>query len=112
MNLVMSMGIVLIVWVFIEIGFILMMLFYPNKSSIVWQYCRNQAVSLDQWVNARLGGDPDETISSRCAKRRGCIFCGLLCNLLDRIDPGHCNKVIEKNEGADGLRTKGKRLNK
>lgn len=59
------------------------------------------AVSYDQLANTAFGGDEDETISSRAYKamlkrrRWGC----LLCRLLDRIDPDHCRKSVEPDEG-------------
>lgn len=55
------------------------------------------AIGYDQLANAAFGGNPDETISSRAGKaakdgrRWGCV----LCRLLDKFDPGHCNKSIE-----------------
>lgn len=63
------------------------------------------AVANDQALNAALvgrAGSEDETISSRAGKasragkRWGCI----LCKLLDAIDPGHCEKSIEEDEGT------------
>lgn len=60
------------------------------------------AVSNDQTANAGAGGSEDETISSRAGKaaragrRWGCI----LCRWLDAIDPGHCERHIEHDEGA------------
>lgn len=57
-------------------------------------------VAIDQFANAVLGGNPDETISSRAAKARlkgrrwGCILCGLL----DRLDRDHCNRTVEWDE--------------
>ena len=59
------------------------------------------AVAHDQLANTAFGGDEDETISSRAAKaalrgeRWGCV----LCKLLDKLDPGHCEKNIELDEG-------------
>jgi len=59
------------------------------------------AVAHDQLANAAANGDEDETISSRAAKaRRGGYRWGcLLCWLLDRIDPHHCDRSIEEDEG-------------
>lgn len=63
------------------------------------------AVANDQALNAALVGKPgseDETVSSRAGKaaragkRWGCI----LCRLLDAVDPGHCDRNIEVDEGA------------
>lgn len=52
------------------------------------------AVAFDQLVNAAIGGDPDETISSRAARGRddGDKRWCLLCRVLDWIDPDHCNR--------------------
>lgn len=59
------------------------------------------AVAFDQLANAGAGGDEDETISSRAAKAaRARVFWGcLLCGLLNRFDPGHCENNIELDEG-------------
>lgn len=52
----------------------------------------------DQAANAAFGGSEDETISSRAgrAARRGDRWGCILCKLLDRIDPDHCEKSIGK----------------
>lgn len=63
------------------------------------------AVANDQTLNAALvgrKGSEDETVSSRAGKaaskgkRWGCM----LCRLLDKIDPGHCARNIEPDEGS------------
>lgn len=58
------------------------------------------AVAVDQTVNAILGGNPDETISSRAekARQRGDKWGCVLCRILDRIDPGHCARSVEWDE--------------
>lgn len=59
------------------------------------------AVGHDQAANAALGGSEDETISGRAgkgARDRITHWC-ILCRLLDFIDPGHCEKSIEPDEG-------------
>jgi len=64
-------------------------------------YLLNILVAIDQLLNTLMGGDPDETISSRAAKaalagqRWGCV----LCRWLDRLDAGHCARNIEWDEG-------------
>lgn len=66
------------------------------------RYIWGVLISLDQLGNALLGGDPDETISSRMGKlvaKRKCKLCKLLCWALDKIDPNHCVKTIEPDEG-------------
>lgn len=64
-------------------------------------YLWNLLVGLDQFANAALNGDPDETISSRAAKaaRRGRYWGCALCRLLDLFDRGHCEKSVEPDEG-------------
>ncbi|AHZ80035.1 hypothetical protein DW66_5659 [Pseudomonas putida] len=59
------------------------------------------AVSFDQLANTALGGDEDETISSRAAKaaRNGKRWGCMLCKLLDRFEHKHCENSIELDEG-------------
>lgn len=55
------------------------------------------AIAFDQLANTAFNGNEDETISSRAARARmngrrwGCVLCGLL----DKLDPGHCDRNIE-----------------
>lgn len=71
---------------------------------MVGRWIRNILIGIDQLANAILGGDPDETISSRAGKRRTkCQACDLLCRILDRIDPRHCAKSIEHDEGKQAV---------
>jgi hypothetical protein len=58
-------------------------------------------IALDQLANALIGGDPDETISSRAAKgaARGVVGWCLLCRLLHLVDRDHCAKSLEPDEG-------------
>lgn len=60
----------------------------------------NVLVGLDQLGNAVLGGDPDETISSRCGKLPRCFLCKVLCKALNLIDKNHCPESIEPDEGS------------
>lgn len=59
------------------------------------------AVAHDQLFNAATGGDEDETISSRAAKaaRKGQRWGCVLCKLLSKFDPEHCEKNIEPDRG-------------
>ena len=75
------------------------------------QYLINIAVSVDQFFNVLLGGDPDETISSRLGKwtldseidsTRRRIAYGV-CRALHWIDKNHCVKFIEANEGSNAV---------
>jgi len=63
-------------------------------------YFWNILIAIDQFFNAVLGGNPDETISSRAgkAKREGKLWGGYLCNVLDKLDKNHCEKSVEEDE--------------
>ena len=68
----------------------------------VKRYIWNILIAIDQLANTILGGDPDETISSRAGKlqhkrRWACI----LCKFLNWIDTDHCKESIEEDEGSD-----------
>jgi len=65
----------------------------------VKRYFWNILISIDQFFNVLLGGDPDETISSRCGKYKHRKICYLICQFLDLIDYRHCQKSIEYDEG-------------
>ncbi len=55
----------------------------------------------DQLLNAKMAGDPDETLSSRLSKaRERCVLCRGLCWMIDRIDPDHCARAVERDRGA------------
>jgi hypothetical protein len=67
----------------------------------VWnpkQWILNVLIGLDQWIGTWFGGHPDETISSAAgrAKRAGHLWGRVLCRILDWLDPGHCEKSIER----------------
>ena len=78
-------------------------------------YVRNILVGIDQLVNTIIGGDPDETISSRIGKcQRGDfgravwyftylprVFVDLVFYYFD--GPNHCRNNIEEDEGKDDL---------
>ena len=59
------------------------------------------AVAHDQLANAAFGGHEDETLSSRAGKaaHEGKRWACVLCRLLDRLDPNHCEKSIEPDRG-------------
>lgn len=69
----------------------------------VKKYLWNLLIALDQLANVLLAGDPDETISSRAAKRPHAIAWRLLARFLEWIDPGHMARSIEKDEGKDAV---------
>ncbi len=72
----------------------------------------NVLIGIDQFGNAVLGGDPDETISSRLGKLKrrhgGRIpwhrpLSKVVDWGLERIDRGHSNDSIENDEGGDAV---------
>lgn len=71
---------------------------YRNKVRL---YIWNHLVCLDQWINVWLGGDPDETLSSRMGKRphESCGICHFLCKWLNVFEQDHCNKAVERDRG-------------
>ena len=73
---------------------------------MIRKYFINILISIDQFGNALTGGDPDETISSRCGKlvrsgKRGFAF--WLCMILHKMDRNHCMDAIEEDEGDDAV---------
>lgn len=68
-------------------------------------YIHNVGIGLDQFVNAIVGGDPDETLSSRMGKSaaKGHRWWGWVHDALDYFWPNHCKKAIDKTEGKDEI---------
>lgn len=66
-------------------------------------YIKNLLISVDQFANTVLGGDPDETISSRAGKNKNGWVWKVLCKMLHLIDPHHCEKSKEQDEGKDAI---------
>lgn len=77
------------------------------------RYALNIAVALDQLLNALLGGDPDETLSSAAGKivdgtvETPCRTCRwaarIFCTGLDLVDRGHCVRAVERDEGKNAV---------
>ena len=79
---------------------------------MIFKYFLNVLISIDQLGNTFLGGDPDETISSRLGKMKkrnnGTIpwkrpLSKIVDWGLDKIDPNHSIDAIEKDEGNDAI---------
>ena len=70
--------------------------------ALIRKYLRNLLVAIDQLLNTILGGDPDETISSRLGKRDWWLG-RFICWVFDFFDKNKCEKVREQDEGKDGL---------
>lgn len=71
--------------------------------SLIRKYLLNVLVSLDQFGNTITGGDPDETLSSRAAKRLHVWYWGYLGAALEWADPGHMEDSLEPDEGKDAI---------
>lgn len=72
-----------------------------KKECKVCKYIWNILISVDQLANTILGGDPDETISSRAGKKQGSQrWAKILCWFLNKVDSNHCQKSIEEDEGS------------
>lgn len=81
-------------------------------------YIKNNLIAIDQLINAILGGDPDETISSRLEKsHRGdfgefwhyvSIVPRFLTNVVFYPIDGlnHCKQALELDEGERDLLSK------
>ncbi|MFG6535544.1 hypothetical protein ACGYK5_17100 [Sulfitobacter sp. 1A16787] len=70
---------------------------------LLGRYLLNVLIALDQLANAILLGDPDETISSRCAKAAYGSGWWRLGQVLEAIDPGHLGRTVEHDEGGRAL---------
>lgn len=68
---------------------------------MIQRYIWNILIALDQLLNAILFGDPDETVSSRAAKRMDLWHWNQLARFLEWIDPGHMTRSLEIDEGDD-----------
>ena len=76
-----------------------------GEAPVWFQYPFNLGVSLSQTLSVILGGDPDETVSSRCGKAQkngGYLFVFIVAPVIDWLlqEPDHCIKSIEPDEGA------------
>ena len=78
----------------------------------IGRWVMNALISIDRLGNSLLGGDPDETISSRLGRIKvkwgGKIpwtrpVARITDWLLDKIDKNHSVDAIEGDEGKDGL---------
>lgn len=67
----------------------------------IGRYGLNLLIWLDCGANTLLGGDPQETISSRLGKaaRDGRKWAYYICRGLHWFDPRHCRESIDPHEG-------------
>ena len=79
--------------------------------NVLQRYIRNNLVAIDQLFNTILGGDEDETISSRAGKGRnkGLRVHTVAANCIDFIfrvffgEQEHCKNAIEKITHNDAI---------
>jgi hypothetical protein len=84
---------------------------FKEPKTKLGQYLLNNFIAWDQMWNARLGGDPDETVSSRLGKLqaqpggipRYRIFSRFMAKFLNTIDNDHCDKAVESDEGSNAI---------
>ena len=81
----------------------------PNSAFLngVGKYIVNILITIDQLFNGLFLGDPDETISSRLGKmirsNEQFFFTRLVADFLSGLDPNHCEKSIEEDEGDNAV---------
>lgn len=68
-------------------------------------YAYNFLIAIDQLGNALIGGDPQETVSSRAGKltEKKVAWACYLCMALDKLDPRHCDTARNTQEGYDSI---------
>ncbi len=69
------------------------------------QYGMNLLIWLDLGLNTVLGGDPQETLSSRLGKaaKKGNRLAYYACRCLHWFDKEHCKGAIDKYEGDKSI---------
>lgn len=74
------------------------------------RYFWNILITIDQFCNTLLGGDPDETMSSRFGKWLSLPHNTIrwriaypICVLLHLFQSHHCIRSIEEDEGANDI---------
>lgn len=67
------------------------------------QFIKNLLVSIDQFFNVLMLGDPDETISSRAGRVWPDSEWRKFIDRLMFWQTNHCHKAIEKSEGKKDL---------
>ena len=73
---------------------------------MIKKYFWNVLIAIDQLANTVIGGDPDETISSRAGKKVRTGKTGpwhWLCLVLHKFDSNHCRESVEEDEGKDAV---------
>jgi hypothetical protein len=63
-------------------------------------YVINLLIGIDQFFNAVLGGAPDETISSRCARGQSYWYWKVLGRILNAIQPNHIEIALAHEQAG------------
>jgi hypothetical protein len=66
-------------------------------------YVINLLIGIDQAANSLIGGSPDETVSSRCARGQEHWYWKILGRAIDAIQPGHCAKALASEQARAHL---------
>jgi len=93
---------------FIILGFLfyivllILSIFYPPFSEFLKEHSFNMAISIDQFANASILGNPDQTISGRLGyaiyfKNKKYKIYVILCKILSKLfkQDAHCLDAIE-----------------
>ena len=66
-------------------------------------YLMNWLRWIDEGFNVLMGGDANETMSSRAGKAQnnGRVWACVLCRFLDVFQKDHCEKSINPDDGAN-----------
>ena len=71
---------------------------------MIKKYIYNLLISLDQLGNTLLGGDPDETISSRLGKNyQGSWMEKAVDWMFRKKTDNHCENAVEEDEGKNSI---------
>ena len=87
----------LALWPLLLLGMAYTVLRYPFAALLSPNKALRMATAIDEAANVAINGYGDTTISARAARARnagrrwGCV----LCRLLDMLDKGHCDRMLE-----------------
>lgn len=78
----------------LAVGCVLAMLRYAYAAVAAPERAWSIALAIDDLGNVAANGALGQTISSRAAHDRPQRWACLLCWVLDRLDPGHCDRAL------------------
>jgi hypothetical protein len=82
-------------WLLCQVAHVMSSLWMLAAIATRSERAREIALAYDRVANVTIGGRGDQTISRRAAHgaRLGVRHWCILCRLLDRVDPGHCENA-------------------